>query len=944
MRNGITITDAQLEAIKNDHTAHRIRVLVGEIEIWPLSISCSCSEDYQQWSVKFKNSSSSISEGAGAGLDATIQWSIDGNTWLDVMTGFISTDGVTRSQGYITADYLSLTVVDKTQIKGTGITPTTTAYAGYSVCNPYDTATSIVHLLGGLMGITSFDVGDLSSYVKDVFTLGENTVWEELQHLAETFDADLAYTNEGKLYFHSPLESGYTEKTYDWTLVAKPNATRPARYSDIIGTIERKYLAVTCNKAKCTFSKYTQEDAESVIYKDTTNYDSDTGKCSITVAAGATYPTDGVLSLDYKDPDTGDDYPYATGIITPTVGENMGYDIGYSGGTLELVSFDGSTEDTEREAGASQIILKNTGSVSCTIFKLTLRGTPYKKDSDVEVTEKDSDITEDVDYVTKEINGDYATSSDQIDTVLSRYVAKGKIRHRQFSFSTLFLPFIQRGEVMHLILDDGTESDWEIVTYEHQMQGKQISTMRTSMVLKEVTSFTPTTLKTIKQTNPSGSLQKGTGISSTAITYQVGSSGTTVPTGTWLASIPTVPAGSYLWTRTILTYTDGTTSTSYTVSYASVSGTNGEDAKAVIVSASELYWHYTGRGILVNASQTISLTASLSNITATGYQWYKYNTDTSTWDAISGATTAIYAVPSEGTGSFRLVVTDASGTITSNTVTIGTIADGKSEGMYLGVLTTAGDAASWTAAYGGYKVPSGKFSGQNLVEGDYYVYDDSGTVTNYYFNGSSWETASGDKLSLFTNAFWDVMSLGTTQPSGSFYTLWAKYFMAMEAVIVSLGASRIHLQTLDGKSGCVYGGSYNADGTCSDTSEAGFWLGESGDFKVNNISATGILSLKDSNGDTVFENTLEKNGARISLGTLANDSFRVGDFTGGAGIGNTAMAVTKNGEALFGGVYDGNDILLATLTPPHTAAADFGRDASIDYTRQFSGGWGVTNT
>ncbi|MFA6776480.1 MAG: hypothetical protein WCR76_09475, partial [Sphaerochaetaceae bacterium] len=39
-----------------------------------------------------------------------------------------------------------------------------------------------------------------------------------------------------------------------------------------------------------------------------------------------------------------------------------------------------------------------------------------------------------------------------------------------------------------------------------------------------------------------------------------------------------------------------------------------------------------------------------------------------------------------------------------------------------------------------------------------------------------------------------------------------------------------------------------------------------------------------------------------------------------------------------------HNILLATLTPPHTAAADFGRDASIDYTRQFSGGWGVTNT
>lgn len=58
----------------------------------------------------------------------------------------------------------------------------------------------------------------------------------------------------------------------------------------------------------------------------------------------------------------------------------------------------------------------------------------------------------------------------------------------------------------------------------------------------------------------------GEGIKSTAVTYQAGASGTTVPTGTWSASIPAADTSKpYLWTRTIITYTDNTTSTSYSV-------------------------------------------------------------------------------------------------------------------------------------------------------------------------------------------------------------------------------------------------------------------------------------------------------------------------------------------------------------------------------------------
>ena len=58
----------------------------------------------------------------------------------------------------------------------------------------------------------------------------------------------------------------------------------------------------------------------------------------------------------------------------------------------------------------------------------------------------------------------------------------------------------------------------------------------------------------------------GKGIKSTAVTYQASPSGTTVPTGTWVTYVPVTDAvNPYLWTRTVITYTDNTKSTSYAV-------------------------------------------------------------------------------------------------------------------------------------------------------------------------------------------------------------------------------------------------------------------------------------------------------------------------------------------------------------------------------------------
>lgn len=73
----------------------------------------------------------------------------------------------------------------------------------------------------------------------------------------------------------------------------------------------------------------------------------------------------------------------------------------------------------------------------------------------------------------------------------------------------------------------------------------------------------------------------GKGVKLTSVAYQVSTSGTTVPTGTWSGSVPSASAGQYLWTRTIITYTDDTTSTIYSVGRMGTNGANGTNGKSI---------------------------------------------------------------------------------------------------------------------------------------------------------------------------------------------------------------------------------------------------------------------------------------------------------------------------------------------------------------------------
>lgn len=136
----------------------------------------------------------------------------------------------------------------------------------------------------------------------------------------------------------------------------------------------------------------------------------------------------------------------------------------------------------------------------------------------------------------------------------------------------------------------------------------------------------------------------GKGIKSTAITYQASISGTTVPTGTWSGSIPTVSAGQYLWVRTIFSYSDNTTSTIYSVSRMGANGATGTNGKSIgsVVN----YYLATASSSGVTAA-TSGWTTAVQSVSATKKYLWNYEVVKYT-DGTVASTTAPCVIGSYG--------------------------------------------------------------------------------------------------------------------------------------------------------------------------------------------------------------------------------------------------------------------------------------------------------
>lgn len=323
----------------------------------------------------------------------------------------------------------------------------------------------------------------------------------------------------------------------------------------------------------------------------------------------------------------------------------------------------------------------------------------------------------------------------------------------------------------------------------------------------------------------------GKGVKSTSVAYQVSTSGTTVPTGTWSGSVPSASAGQYLWTRTIITYTDNTTSTIYSVGRMGTNGANGTNGKSI--------------GSVVNYYLA---TASSSGVTT----------------ATSGWTTAVQSVSAAKKYLWNYeVVKYTDGTVASTTVPciIGSYGDRGSKGDKGDTGSTGNGIKSITEHYAvstsNSTVPTSWSSTvPTMTESNKYLWNYE-TIT--YTNGTTVDTTKR-----VIGVYGNKGATGTTGSQG--YSLVANvvrdaFTESQWTAYGTINHEETWSSTSGIRNGCRIGDMFAIVGTATDTKNAhvAYYRSNtaSGDLKGLCIShtiiprgATGATGSKGDKGDT----------------------------------------------------------------------------------------------
>lgn len=336
----------------------------------------------------------------------------------------------------------------------------------------------------------------------------------------------------------------------------------------------------------------------------------------------------------------------------------------------------------------------------------------------------------------------------------------------------------------------------------------------------------------------------GKGVKSTSVAYQVSTSGTTVPTGTWSGSVPSASAGQYLWTRTIITYTDDTTSTIYSVGRMGTNGANGTNGKSI--------------GSVVNYYLA---TASSSGVTT----------------ATSGWTTAVQSVSAAKKYLWNYeVVKYTDGTVASTTVPciIGSYGDRGSKGDKGDTGSTGNGIKSITEHYAvstsNSTVPTSWSSTvPTMTESNKYLWnyetitytngttvDTTKRVIGVYGDkgatgatGSKGETGASGKGVKSTAVTYQASSSGTTIPTG----VWSAtppatsadkpYFWTRTIITYTDNTTSTAYNVGSTPEGIVVGGRNLATNTNKGTT-GWSWLMQTGGYSKESVSETGVNTCK----------------------------------------------------------------------------------------------------
>ena len=279
----------------------------------------------------------------------------------------------------------------------------------------------------------------------------------------------------------------------------------------------------------------------------------------------------------------------------------------------------------------------------------------------------------------------------------------------------------------------------------------------------------------------------GRGIESTEVTYQVSSSGTTAPTGAWGTSIPSVAAGLYLWTRTIITYTDNTTSTSYSVGKMGDTGAAGADGTSITIKSTSVTYQAGSSGTIAPTGTWSSSVPSISN---GQYLWTKtivtYSDNTST---------TAYSVSYKG--------------IDGTNGTNGT--DGK-DGTS---VTISSKSVTYQASSSGTTAPTGTWSttipsvttGQYLWTKTVVTYSTGDSTTSYSVGYQGTNGTNGTSVTVSsTSTTYQTSSSPTTVPTGT----WSSSVVATTTTNKYLW-TRVIVTFSDGKKATSYSVSSTMD-------------------------------------------------------------------------------------------------------------------------------------
>jgi hypothetical protein len=286
-----------------------------------------------QWKVKLRNKTLGLAEGDLAFKPVTIKFTFDSEAYTTIFSGFVTQDGVQRSLAQ-SSDIVQLTFFDLIGRHGKAQAVGNNTYSGYQVIKPADTANSLLHILAAQLGIADADVVSVNTaYSPSLVTVKEGAkIVKEMQDLARIYNGILKARYDGKLLLENRFEDSYSEPGYEWEIAA-----------DEIRTITSKAIREQANYIESDYKEY--ESVTGVtIFKSTEDFNSETLENEITIPAGEYWRGNiGAISeCKYKDPASGEEYAFATNIVTPTIGLTSEFDIWQSQVGIEIIAFNGS--------------------------------------------------------------------------------------------------------------------------------------------------------------------------------------------------------------------------------------------------------------------------------------------------------------------------------------------------------------------------------------------------------------------------------------------------------------------------------------------------------------------------------------------------------------------------------------------------------------------------